>query len=612
MSEHHDVSARPRRGRQAAGVGALLLVLVLGTACGNVLGQPDPPESGDEPILQPADDEDFVILHGQPLGDGRAADPAGGATATTAPGSPASPPPSEPPTEPPIGAAPAGSADGPPVAADPDGSLATAVGLGLLAVVSLALTGISAAAVWRTLHAWRSVDVFGATGFGTPAGPPARSFSLLVTAGRAAPAGPAGLGATLDRLAALDHPHVEVLAIVDHDDPGTRRVADEAAARHPRVRVVVDRNFRKSTGRALDAALAECRGEVVGVFQPGDQVHPQLLRHVDATMAETGAVAVQGGVRPVGLGRDRGRDRGRRARWTVLRHALDRYFWFRSRLHSHARQGFTPLEPTTAFVRSDVLGELGGWAEDGPGEGVELGVRLAVAGARVAVAHDPVLDTRVPAPESPQAVAAAEARWLAGFVLAGRRGTWRRLPTRRQRVLARATLAQPVLQALAGAIAPPAAVAAVALGAPAPVVVAALVPCVPLLVRLAVETAGLAEMCRTRGERARLRDRLGLALTAVPHHLVLGLAAVWALGRGRSAGAGGRGAAPARATETGAATATSAAAAAAAAAGRRAPAGPAARRSPAPGPDRRDVVDLATRRRETTDAAAIRAGALDR
>jgi hypothetical protein len=596
LSEHHDASARRRRGYHAAGVCALGLVLVLGTAaCGNVLGQPSPPEAGDEPILQPADDEDFVILHGEPL-DREPAAGTGGATATTAPDSPASPPP----TEPPIGAAPPRGADGPPVAADPDGSLVTAVGLGLLALVSLALTGISAAAVWRTLHAWRSVDVFGATGFGMPVGPPTRSFSLLVPAGRGAPAGVAGLGATLDRLAALDHPRVEVVAIVDHDDPGTRRVADEAAARHRRVRVVVDRNFRKSTGRALNAVLAGCRGEVVGVFQPGDQVHPQLLSHVDATMAETGAVAVQGGVRPVGLGRDRGRDRGRRARWTALRHALDRYFWFRSRLHSHARQGFTPLEPTTAFVRADVLGELGGWAEDGPGEGVELGVRLAVAGSRVAVAYDPVLDTRVPAPETRPAVAAAEARWLAGFVRAGRRGTWRRLPTRRQRVLARATLAQPVLHALAAAVVPPAAVAAVALGAPGPVVVAALVPCVPLLVRLVVESAGLAEMCRTRGERARLRDRLGLALTAVPHHLVVGLAAVRALGRDRrTSGAGS--------PDTAAASDD-----ASTDARRRAHAGPASRRSPALGPDRRGVVDLATRRREPTDAAAIRAGALDR
>jgi hypothetical protein len=609
LSEHHDASARRRRGYHAAGVCALGLVLVLGTAaCGDVLGQPSPPEAGDEPILQPADDEDFVILHGQPL-DREPAAGTGGATATTAPGSPTSPPP----TEPPIGAARARGADGPPVAADPGGSLVTAVGLGLLALVSLALTGISAAAVWRTLHAWRSVDVsggasgehdrlLGATGFGMPAGPPARSFSLLVPAGQGAPAGVAGLGTTLDHLAALDHPRVEVVAIVDHDDPGARRVADEAAARHRRVRVVVDRNFRKSTGRALNAALAGCRGEVVGVFQAGDQVHRQLLRHVDATMAETGAVAVQGGVRPVGLGRDRGRDRGRRARWTALRHALDRYFWFRSRLHSHARQGFTPLEPTTAFVRADVLGELGGWTEDGPGEGVELGVRLAVAGSRVAVAYDPVLDTRVPAPETRPAVAAAEARWLAGFVRAGRRGAWRRLPTRRQRLLARATLAQPVLQALAAAVAPPAAVAAVALGAPAPVVVAALVPCVPLLVRLVVESAGLAEMCRTRGERARLRDRLGLALTAVPHHLVLGLAAVRALGRDRRTS--GAGSPDTAAAPDDASASTDAR--------RRALAGPASRRSPALGPDRRGVVDLATRRREPTDAAAIRAGALDR
>jgi hypothetical protein len=106
-----------------------------------------------------------------------------------------------PPTEPPIGAASAGGADRPP-AADPGGPDTTAAaGFVLLALVSLGLTGISAAAVRRSLHAWRSIDAFGATGFHPPAGPPTASFSLVVAA---VPVVPAVVGLVVDAAALSD------------------------------------------------------------------------------------------------------------------------------------------------------------------------------------------------------------------------------------------------------------------------------------------------------------------------------------------------------------------------------------------------------------------------
>ncbi|HEY8527680.1 MAG TPA: glycosyltransferase, partial [Acidimicrobiales bacterium] len=424
-----------------------------------------------------------------------------------------------PPSEPPVGAVSTGGADRNPAAGPGGPGTAASAGLAGLALVSLGLTGIAAAGVRRTLHTWRGAGAAAAIEYATPDGPPTASFSLVV------PARGAGgrLGPTLDRLAALDHPRVEVLAVVPTDDPEGLRTVWEAADRHPgRVRVVVDRSpgaagtagAAGDLAAALEAALTACRGDVVGLFQPGDRPRAGLLRHVDATLAATGASALQGGVR---LG-------GGANRWAGLHHALDRYLWFHSRIHVDARQGFVPLAPSTAFVRADVGRRLG--APDG---GCDAGMRLALAGEPVAAADDPALATGVDGPATVAAVARAEAAGFAELVRTARRGDWRRLPTRGQRLRARWALARPLVDAVLGAALPLAAGAVVAVGAPVPVLVAALVPLAPVAVGLAVDAAALAELGRTSGQPARLPDQLRLLASALPYRALRAGAALAAL-----------------------------------------------------------------------------------
>src|SRR5207244_8276948 len=112
-----------------------------------------------------------------------------------------------------------------------------AVALVVYIVLSLALFGVAVSTLWWMLHAWRTPVVLQETGFSGRSEQPDSSFSLIVPARHEQ----AVLGATLRRLAEVDHPYVEILAVVGHDDPATRAVA-EAAARlhHDRIRVVID------------------------------------------------------------------------------------------------------------------------------------------------------------------------------------------------------------------------------------------------------------------------------------------------------------------------------------------------------------------------------------
>jgi cellulose synthase/poly-beta-1,6-N-acetylglucosamine synthase-like glycosyltransferase len=406
----------------------------------------------------------------------------------------------------------------------------SAVGLGLLLLFCALLAGltfVSGTTLWWMLHAWRTPDRLAGTGFapGTGAGPgamlaatAARSYSLIVPARHEE----AVLGATLERLAAVDHPDVEILAVVGHDDPGTRAVAEAAAAAHPdRVRVVVDHKWPKNKPKALNTALAECRGEVTGVFDAEDEVHPKLLQRVDRCFDETGADVVQGGVQLMNY----------RSSWWSLHNVLEYYFWFRSRLHFHADRRFIPLGGNTVFVRTDLLRAAEGWDEECLAEDCELGVRLSTDGAKVAVAYEPGLVTREETPPTIGSLLRQRTRWNQGFLQVLHKGVWRRLPSFRQRMLARYTLSMPFLQAVAALLIPLSVVAILALRLPVAVALFSFVPLVPTVVTIAVQAAGLREFCRSYGQKARPRDYLRLVAGAPVYQLMLGAAAVRAVVR---------------------------------------------------------------------------------
>ncbi len=390
------------------------------------------------------------------------------------------------------------------------------VGLALLTLVSLALTAVASTTVWWMLHAWRTPEALARTRFAPAPAAPRRSFSLLVPARHEEEV----LGATLNTLAAIDHPAVQIVAIVGDDDPGTAAVARAAAERHPGlITVVVDQQVPKNKPKALNTALPHCTGDVVGVFDAEDDVHPQLLRRVDARFTDSDADVVQGGVQLMNVGTN----------WWALRNCLEYYFWFRSRLHYHAQAKFIPLGGNTVFVRTELLREVGGWDPECLAEDCEIGVRLSAGGARVAVAYDPDVVTREETPGSVPALVKQRTRWDQGFLQVLRKGEWRRLPTRRQRALARYTLAMPFLQAATGLLVPVSLVVAVLAKVPTQFVLLSYLPLVPSLVSLAVEVAGLGEFGRSYGVRIRVRDYVRLLLGTFPYQLLLAFAAVRAV-----------------------------------------------------------------------------------
>ena len=383
--------------------------------------------------------------------------------------------------------------------------------------VSLLIGAVAASTLIWMLYAWRTPGTLADSRLEADGRRPKHSFSLIIPARHEE----AVLETTLSRLISSDYGDYEVLVVVGSDDPGTREVAERMADRHPeRIRVIVDASVPKSKPKALNAALPHCRGTITGVFDAEDDVHPALLRRVDQCFQTTDADIVQAGVQLMNF----------RSRWFTVHNVLEYYFWFRSRLHVHARQRFIPLGGNTVFIRTPIVRAVGGWA-DCLAEDCEIGVRLSALGARTAVFYEPELVTREECPPTVGDFVRQRTRWNQGFLQTLSRGYWRRLPPR-QSLLGAFILSSPYFMALAWLMIPAAIATAVAVKAPIVITLVSFLPVLPLLAMLVVQCVGLAEFCRLYSMgRPTVRDYVRLIFGLLVYQALLAFSAARAVVR---------------------------------------------------------------------------------
>ena len=182
------------------------------------------------------------------------------------------------------------------------------------------------------------------------------------------------------RLGRLDYPRelLDILLVVEEDDKQTRTALARADL-PPWMRVVVAPRGRvKTKPRALNFALTQCRGSIVGVYDAEDAPEPDQIRKVVTRFHQRGPqVACLQGVLDF---------------YNPTRNWLSRCFtieyasWFRVVLPGLQRLGLPlPLGGTTLFFRREVLEQLGGWDAHNVTEDADLGMRLVRHGYRTEV-----------------------------------------------------------------------------------------------------------------------------------------------------------------------------------------------------------------------------------
>lgn len=388
---------------------------------------------------------------------------------------------------------------------------------GLIVAIAIALFAIATSTLYLNTYAWWDPKTQERTFYGGLLQKEHSSFSLIMPCRHEQEP---VMRATLDALLNQTHRDVEVIISVGHDDPKTVDIARRLASEHPdKVRVSVEGSTVKNKPLQLNAALAVCRNDIVGVFDAESIAAPDLLRNIDSCFVDRNADVVQGAVQLINF----------KDTWYSLRNCLEYFTWFRSRLHAHANKGFIPLGGNTVFIKRDLLNEVGGWDTGCLAEDCDMGVRLSTLGREIVVAYSADLVTREETPDSLKGLVKQRTRWSLGFMQVYAKGDWKQLPTRRRRALAWWTLMQQHFMAFAGVVIPIAIVAAVWGQFPMAVTLIAFLPLVPTLATVAFDVCMLHEFGRDHRFRVSAYDYVRLVVSTPFYQLVLAFAAVRAL-----------------------------------------------------------------------------------
>ena len=392
----------------------------------------------------------------------------------------------------------------------------------LLILLSLLVSIQSAHTLYLTLYTWnrppseaRAPDAFR---------PPGLSFTVMLPARHEEEV----IQATIGRVARANYPAglIQVLVICSADDVGTISKAEEKIRDLQRdgitnVSMVVFRDGPVNKPHGLNCGLAQATEDIVTIFDAEDDIHSDIFNVVNTIMLEEQVKVVQAGVQLMNF----------ETSWYSTLNVLEYFFWFKSRLHYHARTGAIPLGGNTVFFDRGLVTRIGGWDEHNLTEDADIGLRLSAAGERIRVVYDDRYVTKEETPPTVSAFIRQRTRWSQGFMQTLKKGTWKDLPTRKQRWLAFYTLAFPRGQAVLGIYVVISLLTMFSLKTPEQVALITFLPVLMILAFFLIYVIGLQEFTRAHGLQASPRSVLLLAVGWLPYQLMLSYAALRAVAR---------------------------------------------------------------------------------
>ena len=393
----------------------------------------------------------------------------------------------------------------------------------LISVVSVVLTAQAICTLGLMLYTWVRPERLEESKSPKDYLPPKLGFTAILPAKNEEGV----IGDTVRKLWESNYPKelLEVVVVCEEGDRGTIEEAAEAAddIGHPNVRVVTfsGKHGPVNKPRGLNVAFAGSRNEIVTIFDAEDDVHSEIFDVINTTMIQKDAGIVQAGVQLMDF----------RSSWYSTQNVLEYFFYFKSRLHYHAKVGMIPLGGNTVFMRRDLLECVGGWDETCLTEDADLGIRLSVLGEKIFVTYDAEHATREETPDSVGGFVKQRTRWCQGFFQVFRKGVWKELPTRGQRLLAAYSMTYPYFQAAAGALWIPAVLMIVYLQVPVGVAMVSLLPLYAIFFQLLVGLIGLQDFASSYGFRLKMRDLTRYALGFVPYQFLLSISALRAVFR---------------------------------------------------------------------------------
>ncbi len=330
---------------------------------------------------------------------------------------------------------------------------------------------------------------------------------------------------TIRRIWSTNYPKelLEIVVVCERGDTETIAEAmlaiEQIDSDHVRVITFSDGPINKPHG--LNVALRDTSHEVVTIFDAEDDVHHDIFQIINTVMLQRGTGIVQAGVQLMDF----------RSTWFAVHNVLEYFFWFKSRLHFHARAGMVPLGGNTVFIERRLIERVGGWDEACLTEDADIGIRLSTLGEKITITYEAVHATREETPPTLGQFIKQRTRWNQGFIQILRKGIWRRFPRRSQRLLAAYTLAYPFVQAFVGILWIPAITMMVVLKLNVAVAMLSLLPLYALIFQYLTGLVGLWEFTRAYGLRLRARDIVVFTIGFLPYQILLSIGAIRAVYR---------------------------------------------------------------------------------
>jgi cellulose synthase/poly-beta-1,6-N-acetylglucosamine synthase-like glycosyltransferase len=386
-------------------------------------------------------------------------------------------------------------------------------------VLSIVLTIQSAYTLYLMLYTWDSTESHMHAKAPGAFAPAARSFTVMLPARHEEEV----IQTTIERVVRANYPRhlLEVVVICKTDDHGTIQKAEEKIAwLHSEgitnVRVLTFSTPPTNKPHGLNVGLAATSHEVVTIFDSEDDIHPDIFNVINTVMLAENVNVVQSGVQLMNFD----------SNWYSTLNVLEYFFWFKSRLHYHARAGMTPLGGNTVFFARTVLDRVGGWDERNLTEDADVGIRISSMREPVRVVYDDRYVTREETPPTLGHFIRQRTRWSQGFLQTLKKREWARLPNFEQRLLAIYTLAFPSIQAVLGLYVIVSIATIVTIKTPVLVAITLSLPLYLLLAHLLLAIIGLYEFTDAHHLKPTWTTPLIMAVTYLPYQWILSYASV--------------------------------------------------------------------------------------
>ncbi len=345
---------------------------------------------------------------------------------------------------------------------------------------------------------------------------PQKTFTILVPARHEE----AVIGDTIRKISQMNYPKsmYEVLVICDNGDIGTLEAAKRVVVNHAisNLRVVAYADKPISKPHGLNVGLKLAKYEIVTIFDAEDEVHHDILNIANTLYIEKNADIVQAGVQLMNYN----------SNWFSVHNVLEYYFWFKSRMHFHAKVGMVPLGGNSVFFKTRDVLEIDGWDEACLTEDADIGIKLSSAGKKVVVTYDPSHITKEETPDSVKSFIKQRTRWNQGFLQILKKQNWRQYDTFGKRVFCVYVLAFPLVQALLLFLTPFVVYIGLTAGLPFILSFVSFMPLLIIILQLMVYLVGFYEFSREQKLKINPVWYLNLVVTFLPYQFLLGYSAI--------------------------------------------------------------------------------------